>query len=155
MPRGARILAAQPRDGFPTLWALVDTDEPMRHHEFYIYGTGERTVLATPSSHVATFQMPDGMVWHLFDRNSEGRMSDMLRPSVGLLAKLGSAVGHAEELLSSAAGPRPSISVWPASQGHEFDRYALDSLLSDPEVRAWLAQMRAAAFIPEPRSGAS
>lgn len=64
--------------------------------------------------------------------------ADPLKPSVALLAKLGSIAGHTEEMM----GPG----------GHAFDRAALDSLLEDPEVRAWLSGMRAMALIPEPRT---
>lgn len=61
-----------------------------------------------------------------------------LVPPVSLLAKLGSVVGHVEEML----GP----------DGHRFDRVAIDSLLADPELREWMAEMRKAQFVPEPRS---
>ena len=64
-------------------------------------------------------------------------MSAMLIPSPSLLCKLGSIVVHVEELLS------PS--------GHPFDRDALLALLADAEVRAWLAQMDAAAMLPNKR----
>lgn len=56
-----------------------------------------------------------------------------------LLVKIGSIVGHVEELRSP--------------HGDEtFDGSAIDSLLTDPEVRAWLAEMRAMALLPLPRS---
>jgi hypothetical protein len=54
-------------------------------------------------------------------------MIDTLKPNVSLLLKLGSIAVHAEEMLS------PS--------GHPFDRVALESLLSDPEVRQWVSDM--------------
>lgn len=59
-----------------------------------------------------------------------------LRPD--LLAKLGSIVGHVQELRSP--------------HGDEmFDGGAIDALLRDPQVRGWLADMRAIAMIPHPR----
>lgn len=61
-----------------------------------------------------------------------------LAPSPQLLCKLGSIVGHVEELLSP--------------KGHEFDRHALDALLRDPEVVTWMADMRSMALVPEPRT---
>lgn len=61
-----------------------------------------------------------------------------LKPSPALLCKLGSVAVHAEELLSQ--------------RGHDFDRVALDSVLSDPDVKEWLAQMTAAAMVPAKRS---
>lgn len=54
-------------------------------------------------------------------------MTDPLKPSVALLAKLGSITTHFEELLSS--------------KGHPFDRYALKTLLDDPEVKDWIKGM--------------
>lgn len=59
-----------------------------------------------------------------------------LRPD--LLAKLGSIIGHVQELRSP--------------QGDEtFDGGAIDSLLHDPQVVGWLSDMRALAMIPHPR----
>lgn len=65
-------------------------------------------------------------------------MTDMLNPPLALLAKLGSLVAHVEE----GAGP------W----GHRFDWVAIDGLLNDPDVQVWIAEMRKAALIPEPRT---
>jgi hypothetical protein len=66
-------------------------------------------------------------------------MSGALNPSVPLLCKLGSIIVHADELMSQ--------------DGHEFDRLALEQLLRDAEVKAWLAGMRGMALIPEKRNG--
>lgn len=60
-----------------------------------------------------------------------------LKPGPSLLCKLGSIVVHAEEFLS----PR----------GHEFDKAALDQLLQDGEVKAWVAAMDKMAMIPRKR----
>lgn len=60
-----------------------------------------------------------------------------LKPTVTLLVKLGSIAVHIEELAS------PS--------GHHFDKIAVASLLNDPEVKEWLAQMNAMAMIPRKR----
>lgn len=56
---------------------------------------------------------------------------------MSLLCKLGSIAVHTEELLSP--------------DGHEFDRAALASLMTDPEVVTWLAEMQKAAFLPVKR----
>jgi hypothetical protein len=64
-------------------------------------------------------------------------MSGMLTPSPGLLCKLGSIAVHADELLSS--------------DGHAFDKIALERLMADPEVVEWMAQMDAAAMLPKRR----
>lgn len=60
-----------------------------------------------------------------------------LDPSVSLLCKLGSIATHAQELTSPG--------------GHVFDRIALKSLLDDPEVKEWMAEMDSAAMLPKIR----
>lgn len=54
-------------------------------------------------------------------------MSDPLKPSLGLLSKLGSIAVHADEMISA--------------KGHPYDRAALEQLLVDPEVRQWINEM--------------
>src|SRR5690606_26867268 len=54
-------------------------------------------------------------------------MSDPLKPTPALLAKLGSIAVHADELLSD--------------DGHVFDRHALKTLLAQDDVQEWLADM--------------
>jgi hypothetical protein len=65
-------------------------------------------------------------------------MDNPLKPPVALLAKIGSIVGHAEEGLSHDA--------------HQFDFDALCTLIADPEVKAWMQEMRAMALVPLPRN---
>ena len=67
-----------------------------------------------------------------------GNEMDMLKPSAALLCKLGSIAVHAAELTSP--------------DGHAFDRAAMLSVLSDPEVVGWLAAMDAAALLPKTRA---
>lgn len=64
-------------------------------------------------------------------------MIETLTPKPSLLCKLGSIVVHVEELLS------PS--------GHPADKAALDTLLTDPEVRYWLSAMQAGGYLPVKR----
>lgn len=64
-------------------------------------------------------------------------MNDPLKPSVPLLVKLASLTVHVEEMLSP--------------QGHAFDRAAINSLLTDPEVTGWLASMGKEGFLPVKR----
>jgi len=64
-------------------------------------------------------------------------MTEFLTPNVSLLCKLASVAVHADEFLSS--------------DGHEFDRVALDSALRDPEVARWIEQMTEAALAPRKR----
>lgn len=61
-------------------------------------------------------------------------MSDPFRPSVGLLAKLGSIAQHIDEVCGT--------------DGHAFDWSAIRSLLSDPEVTAWLDKMHKQGLLP-------
>lgn len=61
------------------------------------------------------------------------------RPEPGLLVKLGSLAVHAEELLEPG--------------GHELDAASIRGLLADPEVAAWLGEMRELALLPLKRSG--
>lgn len=65
-------------------------------------------------------------------------MNDPLKPSLALLVKLGSIVIHMDELLHPV-------------KGHVFDKYALDSLASDPDVQEWIQQMNKMAMLPVKR----
>jgi hypothetical protein len=64
-------------------------------------------------------------------------MNDPLKPALPLLVKLGSLAVHIEEMLSPA--------------GHEYDRAAIDTLLTDPEVTTWMAAMGKMGFLPVKR----
>ncbi|MDE2106936.1 MAG: hypothetical protein KGL39_57510 [Patescibacteria group bacterium] len=64
-------------------------------------------------------------------------MNDPLKPSPGLLVKLGSLIVHLEELLSS--------------NGHEFDKCAIDTLQADKEVQQWFKAMHKLAMLPVKR----
>ena len=52
-----------------------------------------------------------------------------LKPETSLLCKLGSIAVHAEEMMSD--------------DGHKLDHAAILSLLGDPEVKEWIADMGA------------
>lgn len=60
-----------------------------------------------------------------------------LHPTASTLIKLGSIARHVEELF----GPG----------GHALDRAAIEGLLSDPEVREWMAAADALALLPVAR----
>lgn len=64
-------------------------------------------------------------------------MKDPLKPSAGLLCKLGSIAVHVEEMLSL--------------KGHAFDRSAIESLLEDSEVKEWQKAMDKLALLPRRR----
>lgn len=57
-----------------------------------------------------------------------------LKPSANLLIKLGSVIIHQEEMASS--------------NGHLFDKYALDTVRNDVEVIEWLDQMTKMSLLP-------
>jgi len=60
-----------------------------------------------------------------------------LRPPTSLLCKLASITVHADEYLSPGS--------------HDFDLRALQGLLADEEVRAWVGKMSEAALAPRKR----
>lgn len=64
-------------------------------------------------------------------------MSEPLKPQTSLLVKIGSMAVHADELLSD--------------NGHAYDRVALQALLNDAEVKAWIEEMSAMALVPKKR----
>lgn len=63
---------------------------------------------------------------------------DPLRPDAGLLAKIGSILVHADEMLSP--------------DGHAFDQHALRGLLADQDVKDWVARMTRIALVPRKRT---
>lgn len=65
-------------------------------------------------------------------------MGDPLNPSASLLVKLGSLSVHVEEMTEAGA--------------HQFDLETVRSLLADPEVVAWRAEMDALALLPVKRN---
>ena len=63
---------------------------------------------------------------------------DALKPSVGVLVKLGSLAVHIDEYLSE--------------NGHPYDKEAINTLLSDTELEEWIAEMSKMAMLPEKRN---
>ena len=64
-------------------------------------------------------------------------MADPLKPSASLLARLGSIIVHAQELISE--------------NGHSFDKDAFIALLDDGEVHEWMQEMDKLALLPKKR----
>lgn len=68
MPRRSEILSCQLQDSTPTLWAVVDPEEPTESRTIRIFGTGhtlpeQHAIL----SYIGTVQMIGGaLVWHVF-----------------------------------------------------------------------------------------
>jgi hypothetical protein len=69
MPTGARVLCVQVQQGVPRLWALVDTEAPVKARSFRIVGTGH--VLGDDADvwrYIGTFQLHRGaLVFHVFE----------------------------------------------------------------------------------------
>lgn len=60
------------------------------------------------------------------------------KPELGVLVKLGSIAIHVDEMLSS--------------DGHLFDKVALQQLLNDSEVKDWLRAMDKMGLVPKKRN---
>ncbi len=64
---------------------------------------------------------------------------DPLKPSPQLLIALGSLIVHYEEFVST--------------DGHPYDKAAIDSLRNQPDVKEWFDEMLLLAFLPLKRNG--
>jgi len=76
MPKKARILCVQMQRGRPQMWALVDTDAPLKKARFHLAMTGERLANAFEEmgtsgewKYRGTFQA-GVLVCHLFENYS-------------------------------------------------------------------------------------
>ncbi len=66
--------------------------------------------------------------------NMAAKLPEVLAPSASLLCKLGSIIVHCDEFLSP--------------DGHHFDKIALQELLGDSEVVAWISGMDSLCMLP-------
>lgn len=68
MPQGAAVLSVQMQHNQPTMWAVVNDENPLVQRRFRIYGTGhEIDRYDTCTEFVGTFQMAGGdLVFHMF-----------------------------------------------------------------------------------------
>ncbi len=67
MPKNSAILSVAMQHDKLTLWALVETEEPLIHRLFFVAGTGSSQLLSADSkTFIATVQDPP-FVWHIFD----------------------------------------------------------------------------------------
>jgi hypothetical protein len=66
MPVGANILNVGVQDGWPTMWAIVNTEQPIADRNFYIYATGQNMDEMFGHDYIATLQL-NGFVWHIFE----------------------------------------------------------------------------------------
>jgi hypothetical protein len=63
--------------------------------------------------------------------------SDPLRPTLAVLCKLGSLAAHTKEMMNN--------------RGHAFDLNAIQGLIADPDLNAWMEEMQKLALVPVPR----
>lgn len=68
MPEGAQIVQFARQGDEPTVWALVDSDNPPEARRFRIFGTGHP--LARGCRHVGTYG-EGPFVWHVFEMIGE------------------------------------------------------------------------------------
>ena len=66
MPLNAEILCVQLQDHIPTLWALVETEEPKRTFNILTYYTGD-VLIDKKGQYIGTYQLA-GLVHHVFVR---------------------------------------------------------------------------------------
>lgn len=77
MPKDAQVLTIQCQNDIPVIWALVNPDNEKEKKHFELFGTGHdvptrqgqkgRTI-PIKRKYINTFQMKDGLVFHLFER---------------------------------------------------------------------------------------
>lgn len=69
MPLGACILSVQPQRDIPTIWALVETENPLMSRSFYVTGTGhEVPEFIDAAAFLGTVQLLGGtFVEHVFE----------------------------------------------------------------------------------------
>ena len=66
MPIGAEILCVQVHNAFPCLWALVNPINPQYFRIVRVVGTGHPCFELNMSDYVGTYQLPSGLVFHVF-----------------------------------------------------------------------------------------
>jgi hypothetical protein len=66
MPAGASILSCGEQDGELCVWALCDPDAPKVGRYVAAINTG-RQMPSPTGEFIGTVQMPNGIVWHLFE----------------------------------------------------------------------------------------
>ncbi len=75
-PKGAEWLHVDTQNGWPYIWARVDTEAAQVPHEFCVLGTGH-PMSGEEGRHIGSFQMHDGaLVYHVFERDTTGGKSD-------------------------------------------------------------------------------
>ena len=67
MPRSAKLLTVQMQGNKCCLWALCNTRMPLCPRHITICGTGH-PIHDDPGEYIATFQMHNGLIFHVFDQ---------------------------------------------------------------------------------------
>lgn len=71
LPRGAIPLTVQCQDDVPQLWVLLNTDESARIlRTFVSFATGQPILPKASYAYIATFQMQNGLVFHVFEESA-------------------------------------------------------------------------------------
>lgn len=70
MQSRAEILHVGHQGDGVVLWAKVRTEVGPVRRKFTIYGTGQAMAM-DEGAYVGTVQMPNGLVWHVFDRGEQ------------------------------------------------------------------------------------
>lgn len=66
MPQGSSILCLQMQDGVPCVWARVNPKAKKILRTFATYGTGHSLSDTASLRYVGTYQLPNGLVFHVF-----------------------------------------------------------------------------------------
>jgi hypothetical protein len=67
LPVGSKALSCQVQHNQMKLWALVDTDLPLRKYSIWIYGTGHPVCLSPAKEFLSTVQLYEGVcIFHVF-----------------------------------------------------------------------------------------
>lgn len=67
MPAGGSILTAQAQGHEGVLWVNVDTEAPRTTRKFRVCFTGNGCPAPHEGNYIATYQLPSGLVCHLFE----------------------------------------------------------------------------------------
>lgn len=69
LPKDAKTLSVQPQGGQVCIWFLCDPQNVKLLRQFRIFGTGHPIEELEGFRFVGTFQLPVGLVFHLFERD--------------------------------------------------------------------------------------
>ena len=69
LPEDAQPLTVQCQQGEPVLWVKLDPQAPTQPRTFVCYGTGHPLDATTGQQYLATFQLANGLVFHVFEEH--------------------------------------------------------------------------------------